>query len=318
MPQEFHGNGSIHLIDRLYISIIAENLSHSFRNAVNIHMPKDRNTFVCASVDVSHHDFAPSSLAHMYSFHKSISMLLESIGDRDLVIAVAAEPSLITIVALLLGSHLIIGKGMTPQMVAKNFRLLESMFVKLTDGNNTDLSVLDCWKAIHRATTLGWVNFDSHQKHDVSEIIDMDEYLHYDDTHNGAMHLVDPSRLLLFREPADLPAGVAWEDEGGRRRFGAEHYAWLFEDFGVSLVVRCGGGERATSVEAGRGAGNEADRSTALCDGDAGARLLVAAHLIRSRGFCAAEALAWACMVHPVAAGAGPAVVLVSGAAGGS
>ncbi len=34
----------------------------------------------------------------------------------------------------------------------------------------------------------------------------MEEYLHYDDTANGALNLVDPSRLLLFDSDAAVPA----------------------------------------------------------------------------------------------------------------
>ena len=253
---------------------------------------------------------------------------------------------------------MIIGRGMSADEVSERLRPISYMYSSFADGN-TNLSVEDCWRAIHRATELGWASFDQPQRDDGQDVIDMDEYLHYDDTPNGAMHLVDPARLLLFREPADLPSGVAWEDEGGRRHFGAEHYAGLFEDFGVRLVVRCGGGSwdtdalRASGVAVedlrvtagGAGMLSAVDRFLTLarlvpgciavqCGGgelieseegdgqdesmeaDAGARLVVAAHLIRNRGFAAAAAVAWTHIAHPAAARPAPELVITGDPSG--
>jgi hypothetical protein len=309
--------------------------------------------FVRASTDNCLEVLEPNSLAHIYSFHQSLVSMLDTIADKNLVIMVNYDPKLLTTFALLLGGHMIISQGMSIEDVAECFSPISVMFSNFTDGNGTDLAVEDCWRAIHRATVLGWVTFNLPQEDDRDEAINMDEYLHYDDSPNGAMHLVDPSRMLLFREPADLAAGVAWKDEGGHRRFGAEHYAWLFEDFGVRLVVRCGGGAwdsaalRASGIavedlcvaEDGAGMLSVVDRFLTLArvapgciavqcggggrmatnddageDGDAGARLLVAAHLIRSRGFGAADALAWVCIAHPVRARPAPELVLMRGA----
>ncbi len=96
------------------------------------------------------------------------------------------------------------------------------------------------------------------------------------------------------------------------------------------VAVQCGGGEEdeghdvqdpeghGTDDEGSEGeddSDGERDRGGAMGEEDA-ARLLVAAHLIRGRGFGAAEALAWAQMAHPTAAGPTPALVLLRGNSG--
>jgi hypothetical protein len=107
------------------------------------------------------------------------------------------------------------------------------------------------------------------------------------------------------------------------------------------IAVQCGGGEedgggreddegRKLQGPEGHGADDEGsegeddsdgerdreDGGGRMGEGDA-ARLLVAAHLIRGRGFGAAEALAWAQMAHPAAAGPAPALVLLPAGRGG-
>ena len=299
-------------------------------------------------------DFAsPSSLAHIFCFHKAVLKALDAMPDKELVIFVGRNPTQITNAALLLGGHMIIGLGMSVEEVANRFSTLDSLFVRLREdisGGNLDFAIEDCWRAMHSAKALGWANFDPQEDTSSQEVIDMEEYLHYDDTPNGAMHLVDPSRLLLFRCPADLPTGLAWRDEEGRRLFGAEHYAGLFEDFDVRLVVRCGGAWDCGALEAAgvavedlrvrRGmlasmdrfltlvraapgciavqcGGGDDDSSDSDEDGNEGlgeeaaARLVVAAHLIRNRGFGAAAAVAWSHIAHPAARRAAPELILL-------
>ena len=298
----------------------------------------------------------PSSLAHLFCFHKAILKAFEVMPDKELVIIVARDSNQITNAALLLGGHMIIGQGISVEEVANRFSPIDHLFVPLkknSAGGESDIAIEDCWRAMYHAKSLGWTNFDPLKDNSELCIIDIEEYQHYDDTPNGAMHLVDPSRLLLFRCPADLPPGRMWHDEEGRRLFGAEHYAGLFEDFDVRLVVRCGGAWDCGALEAAGVAvedlrveagwagmlaavdrfvtlareapgciavqcgGGDDDSSDSDQDGNEGlgeetaARLVVAAHLIRNRGFGAAAAVAWSHIAHPAARQAGPELVLL-------
>ena len=66
------------------------------------------------------------------------------------------------------------------------------------------------------------------------------------------------------------------------------------------VAVQCGGGDDSedSDVDGNEGLGEEA-----------AARLVVAAHLIRNRGFGAAEAVAWSHIAHPAARRAAPELV---------
>ena len=345
----------VHLFDRVSVS-----LSGNIRESV--YPPRSSQTKnVLAKIvsDDCPQCSVPSSLADIYAFHKNLSKILDVPKDQDLTILMELHQA--KTAALLLGCYMIVGRGMSADEVKDRFRPVKEMYTEMTQGDmrckSTGIMIEDYWSGLHRAAALGRVNFDPPEGLYGQDLIDMDEYLHYDDTANGAMHLVDPSRVLLFREPADLPAGTAWRDEGGRRLFGAEHYAGLFVDFGVGLAVRCGGGAwddaalgaagiavedmRATArgagtlaavdrfltlarsapgciaVQCGRGGGNggagrdQTGGGAAGGGSDAAARLVVAAHLIRGRGFTAAGALAWTHIAHPAAAARQPAAGLM-------
>jgi hypothetical protein len=350
------------LCDQLFISLISTENSTLSTNICGV----DHNQYASISTDIEWTCLTPSSLGHLYSFHRDIENAIIDSTDSDLVVLVRANRNQIALATYLLGGYMILGRGMSADEVAAIFMPIYGV----TECAQSDFQMQDYWRALHHAKSLGWVNFQTANYSDDNDeepaFIDMEEYLHYDDTANGAMHLVDPARLLLFRCPADLPAGQAWRDEGGRRVFGAEHYAGVFGDFDVRLVVRCGGARggwdsgalRAAGmaveelrVAPGGGAGVMAavDRFLTLmraapgciavqcgggneegsCGGsnqwgrgwrmgeEAAARLLVAAHLIRHRGFGAAEALAWVRMAHPAAAaGPAPALVLLRGGRG--
>jgi hypothetical protein len=336
----------------LFDSVLLLQLNHD--DTVNFLQAMSTSRVVSLGFEKREYTLAPISLANIYSFHQALTTIVEETLDKEIAIVIDFDPKEVTTAALLFGSHMIISRGMSTDEVIHIFQPIYPRFAELTSGyneeNHNDISVEDCWRAVHRATLLGWANFNPPNNADGQELIDMDEYLHYDDTPNGAMHLVDPSRLLLFREPADLPAGVSWEDEGGRRRFGAEHYAGLFEDFGVQLVVRCGGGPwdsaalrsagmeveelrveadgegmlaavdrfltlarlvpGCIAVQCGVGGDDDDDRDEdCKHEADTAARLLVAAQLIRQRGFTAAGAVAWTWIAHPAAA-ARPAAAL--------
>jgi hypothetical protein len=67
------------------------------------------------------------------------------------------------------------------------------------------------------------------------------EHLHYDSPANGSLHVLVPGKLLAIACPRDLEGGAVWSDAGDARRFSAAYYPDIFGDFGVRMVVRCGG-----------------------------------------------------------------------------
>jgi hypothetical protein len=232
-----------------------------------------------------------------------------------------------------LGGYFITSKYMDPDHVATLFSSISCNFVKFKDTNVDDtveLTVVDCWRALHRSRTLGWLDFSDHPAH---TSIDMEEHLHYDTVSNGEVHVVVPSKLLTFRCPTDLPDGRMWMDEGGERQFSASYYGEVLGDFDVAVVVSCGGegvGYDTRPLEAagipvevvvtegwGGGLLRAVDRLLTLARTAPGAvaihgsgggeeEVLLAAYLIRLHGFGAREAVAWARMAHPTVRSVGP------------
>jgi hypothetical protein len=97
-------------------------------------------------------------------------------------------------------------------------------------------------QAFEQAKAIGWfVDSDSQDE----PILVIEEFAHYADIANGAIHLAVPGALIFFPTPTILDAHQEWiniEPRDGRhaRLFSPTYYAALFQDFGVSCVVCLG------------------------------------------------------------------------------
>ncbi len=84
-------------------------------------MLRNRNeidgTFTWVSVDCQVESLEPSSLAHIYSFHKALKAMLEDKIEKSLVIMMGSEQVHVASVALLLQGHMIIGSLMSAEEV---------------------------------------------------------------------------------------------------------------------------------------------------------------------------------------------------------
>ena len=101
-----------------------------------------------------------------------------------------------------------------------------------------DLTLLDCWRGLARAKTLGWIDSPQNDGNVPFGSLDKDEYKHYDNPLNGDLHFVVPGKFIAFRGPVDLPGGEEYLDQDGFREFSAHYYVELFQVLGVSTVVR--------------------------------------------------------------------------------
>ena len=247
-----------------------------------------------------------------------------------------------TTCAYLIGSYMILCLNSSLADVASAFQpiadRLERFRIGIEPETAEELTILDCWEALHCGKVQGWLDFTS-ETPDLDRCIDMDEYVHYDNPANGKLHVIIPSRLIAFPCPSDLAAdqvtGQApqWVDIGRDRLIGPGYYADILLDFGVQLLVRCDASapydaaafaSRGMAVE--RLGGDlerrperllqEADRFLTLAQlapgmigmhgADAGlgrgGEMLVAALLIKRHDFRARAALAWLRITHPAAA----------------
>ena len=270
---------------------------------------------------------SPNTLGHIYQFSK---LVLQRVS-KSLIVCVAPGKKGITHAAMLLGGYLAVCEKLEPETISDEFCSLRSHFLTFRDadgGDNIELTVMDCWAAMHRATAQGWLDFSDEPS---ESAIDMVEHLHYDSVANGRLHVVVPNKLIAFPCPTDLPDGRLWADEAGERRFSPAYYADILGDFDVSVAVCCAGAgadglpydaaaldDRGIAAEAlcadARGGHLLAtiDRALTLARVAPGAvalhgsggweeGLLLSACLIRLYGFSARAALAWARMAHPPA-----------------
>jgi hypothetical protein len=274
------------------------------------------------------------TLGHFYNFSRMIRQRCGTV-----VLCIGAGARTLTSAALLLGGHLAVQERMALENIAAALRPISDRFVPLHDADGSDgseLTLADCWAALQRATTLGWLDFGDTPSEDT---IDMDEHLHYASAANGQLHVVVPNRLLAFPSPHDLPNGLDWMDEDGARRFSPAYFADILRDFDVSVVLGCAGAGPVVSYDpAGlkeHGVVMEAlpveacsghllaagDRLLTLARAAPGAialhgvggweeGLLLAIYLVRLHSFPARQALAWARITHPPAAVAPPRLVL--------
>jgi hypothetical protein len=147
--------------------------------------------------------YAPCKLGQLYWFCEMMRLVRED-GEQSVIVCAGKAPEMITTCAQLMGSFLILCKGLSADEVSEMFRPLAPRFLDYGDSPRHRFSVFDCWQAVFRAKRLGWLDFES-KAVDIDRSIDMHEYLHYDSHLNGGVHVIVPSKLLVFRCPSDYP-----------------------------------------------------------------------------------------------------------------
>jgi hypothetical protein len=190
------------------------------------------------------------NLGQLYRFAEFLrDAKVQSVGSR-LLFCTGNDTEIITACSFFVGGYMILLEDSSLEFVSAAFDQLSSKFQVFRDPSETmsageGLTVLDGWRALVRAKSNGWINFRD-EDIDIDVCIDVQEYQHYDNPLNGYLHVIVPARLIAFAAPSNLSefaaSSGAWIDVDGQRFFGAEFYADILRgDFGVELVVRCGG-----------------------------------------------------------------------------
>ena len=192
------------------------------KDVISRHAMEDIDIMTFTENDCSQDDldFSPNKLGQIYLFSKKLAQR----STDSLIICIPPTAVGVTRAALLLGGHLIVCEQMILELVAAAFCVVRSHMLPFCFGglasSSDALTVDDCWAALDRAASHGWLDYEP-----ADGAIDMEEHLHRDAAANGGLHVVVPDRLLALPYPSRLPGGRAWLDEGGARRFAAAYYA---------------------------------------------------------------------------------------------
>jgi hypothetical protein len=173
---------------------------------------------------------------------------------RVLILTGNNDDEAVTTASMLLGSFLILQRGLAVGAVMTAFHALRGRFVPLTSVSPSDdkniVSVQACWRALSHGLRLGWFVPPSS---DDEPVLDVGELEHYASAANGGVQMVAPGALLFFPTPSDdISDGQEWADsisaEGTTTRsFGPSYYASLLADLGVSAVACLGRGSAGSA-----------------------------------------------------------------------
>jgi hypothetical protein len=172
----------------------------SFRNDDHLHYHPYRD------------DFGPMNLSSTIHFIRLLDeMVSECVSSNvgQLVYCVESGRRPLTNAVMLLGCYMILIQDKTPDQIATQFAWIgqEQLedFRDATDlPSDFGLTLLDCWRGLHRGQQLRWIVRPSSLHSSFWGEIDMEQYEHYDDPLEADLVEVVPLKLMAFRGPKDL------------------------------------------------------------------------------------------------------------------
>ena len=178
-------------------------------------------------------DFGPLNLGDTYRFCRKVHQLIDEGKKNKKVVYVYTRnhPQSKANTAVLLGAYCIL---YLDRSVDECYKVLSSIkpFAPFRDASCTvttfNLTVLDCLKGIHRAKTVGFIDF-----HLPGSTFDVHEYEHYERVENGDLNWIVPGKFLAFCGPHSRKVQFQ-----GYSTMVPEDYTDYFTKTGVSAVVR--------------------------------------------------------------------------------
>lgn len=229
-------DGVVSLSDRLQLMIEQQILEHPDDFAA-IYIELDN--FI--SYDSFCNDFGPVGIGNIYDFCNF--METENLQNSDSILTILTVPNerrKITNAAFLAGAYMIICLDKNPHQVELMFLNVRAKFLSFRDVSpgpqNFHLDILECWKSLWRAKSLGWVDFSQ-------DGFDPDEYAHFDSPLEADLHEIVPGRFVAMRGPVALPKGMHHIDvlsksgHFSHRDFSVSHYVDILKQFEVCFIL---------------------------------------------------------------------------------
>ena len=189
-------------------------------------------------------DFGPMNFGSIAAFVHRLDEEISNAKSDTIVYAAEDGRRALMNAAFLLGAYALLRLGMSPTQVSRCFQRVDpARFEPFRDATYAPadfrLHLIDCWSGIHRAQKLGLLRNPSTRKAWQWGMIDLDEYLQYDNPLNGDLHEVVPGKFVAFTGPRDLGGAAFYDDiSRGTRSFSPKYYIDIFRELGVSTVVR--------------------------------------------------------------------------------
>jgi cell division cycle 14 len=157
-------------------------------------------------------DFGPLNLSSTVHFIKLLDeMVSECISSNisQLVYCVESGRRPLTNAVMLLGCYMILMQDKTPDQVAEHFTwIVQEQLEDFRDATDLPsdfgLTLLDCWRGMHRGQQLRWIARPSRPDCLLWGEIDMEQYEHCDNPLEADLVEVIPLKLMAFRGPKDL------------------------------------------------------------------------------------------------------------------
>ena len=122
--------------------------------------------------------FVPNSLVDIYKFDETANLFARRNADHKLVFSAGCNVNGQTNAIFLIGCHMIMLRGLNPEQTFEIFKIFKEFFVYY---HQSQVNVLDCWRALHQSKCVGWIDFQEHFDCycDESLTINIGEFIHY-------------------------------------------------------------------------------------------------------------------------------------------
>eukprot|EP00292_Cryptomonas_paramecium_P012152 CAMPEP_0113707778 /NCGR_PEP_ID=MMETSP0038_2-20120614/28597_1 /TAXON_ID=2898 /ORGANISM="Cryptomonas paramecium" /LENGTH=298 /DNA_ID=CAMNT_0000633375 /DNA_START=1 /DNA_END=893 /DNA_ORIENTATION=- /assembly_acc=CAM_ASM_000170 len=187
-------------------------------------------------------DFGPLNMSSIMKFVRQLDEEMTKYPSMTFFYAVENGVRNLTNAVFLVGAFLIFTMKFTIEDLKLAFIWADSSKIQhyrdATYSKPTfHLTLEDCWLGLMKGIDQGWVVYDT-QTRSFEGKIDDAEYDHYENPLNGDFHFVVPDKFIAFKGPVDLGDKEYDDDDQGFRNFSPSYYADVFNQLGVTTVVR--------------------------------------------------------------------------------